>query len=498
MNFLDRVILALSPRRAMEREKSRTIAMHYRAARLGLRNDGIRPSGSDADLAGRNRRTIAFYARDMIRNTPFATRVQQVISGNVVGDGIIPKIQPSKDLPDEVQKRIRARGLELVEDHLDTTAIDRHGLQNLYGLQTVAANTIVDAGEVLIRRHRPASSGLAIPLQIEVLEPDYIDDTRFGRSPEGNEIREGIEYDRGSGDRVAYWLYTQHPGGEWRPGSSPYVSERVPAEDLIHVFRVDRPGQTRGVSWYTPIAEKLLNLDDSEDAHLMRQKIAACFAAFHRMGPDAKPRSELGGTLQPGVIMEIGENEDMEFSDPPDVGGFDEFQRGVLRSAAMGVGITYEALTGDLSGVNFSSARIGRLEMDRNISKWQWLTMVPMFLQPFGRWFVEAWAEAEGNETFQRLLWEDPRTVRLSWVPPHRILVDPAREFSALREAVRSGFQSRQGVVRQLGIDPERLVQEQLQDKDEADRLGLPFDSDPRADISRKNPTFTDKDRTDE
>ncbi|MFL2777744.1 MAG: phage portal protein [Paracoccus marcusii] len=430
----------------------------------------------------------------MIRNSPFAARVQQVISGNVVGDGIIPKVQVSKGLPEAVQKRMRDRGLELIEDHLDTTAIDRAGLQNFYGLQTTAMNTIIDAGEVLIRRHRPANRGLDIPLQIEVLEPDYIDDSRWGQSLDENEIREGIEYD-GNGDRVAYWLYAQLPGGEWRPDSFPSASERVHAEDIIHVFRVDCPGQTRGISWYTPIAEKLLNLDDSEDAHLMRQKIAACFAAFHRSGPEGGARTDLGGTLQPGVIMQISQDEEMEFSAPPEVGGFDEFGRSVLRSAAMGVGITYEALTGDLTGVNFSSARIGRLEMDRNISRWQWLMMVPMFLQRFGGWFVEAWAEAEGDEKFQRLILENPKTVKMTWVPPHRILVDPAREFGALSDAVRSGFQSRQGVVRQLGVDPERLLQEKLQDKDEADRMGLLFDSDPRADPARKTLTLPDKDK---
>lgn len=497
MNILDRVILALSPQRAAAREKARTVAMHYRAARLGHRNDGVRPSGSDADLASRDRRRISFYVRDMIRNAPFASRVQQVICGHVVGDGIIPKVQVSKGLRDEVRQRIRDRGLELIEDHLDTTDIDRHGLLNFYGLQAVAMNTVVEAGEVLIRRHRPTNSGLAIPLQIEVLEPDYIDDSRWGRSPEGNEIREGIEYDADN-NRVAYWLFTQHPGGEWRPGTSPYISERVPADEIIHIFRVDRPAQTRGVSWFTSIAEKLLNLDDSEDAHLMRQKIAACFAAFHHTGADGKHRPELGKTLEPGVIMQIADDEDLTFSDPPEVGDFDVFQKGVLRSVAMGAGITYEALTGDLSGVNFSSARIGRLEMDRNVSRWQWTMMVPMFLQPFGTWFIEAWAEVEQDEAFQLMLWEDRKAVRLTWVPPHRILVDPAREFSALREAVRSGFQSRQGVVRQLGVDPERLLQEQVQDKEEADKLQLPFDSDPRADVSRKNATFDDKDSNDE
>lgn len=492
MGMIDRVVRLLSPQRAADRERARVLEMHYRAARLGQNNEGIRASGSDADLAGRDRRKIAFYARDLIRNTPMAARIQQVVTGHVVGDGILPKVQCSTGLPKKARKRLKRQGLKMIEEHCDTIAIDHCGLQNLYGLQALAMNTIVDAGEVLIRRHRPLGAGLKIPLQLEVLEPDYIDDTRFGRTLEGNEIREGIEYDRDSGKRVAYWLFTQHPGGEWRPGSNPLSSERVPVEDLLHVFRVDRAGQTRGVSWYTTVAEKLLNADDADDAHLMRQKIAACFAAFHHVNMEGKPRPELGGTLTPGTIMAIGSDEDMTFGEPPQVGDYPQFKQGVYRAVAMGIGITYEALTGDLSGVNFSSARIGRLEMERNVSGWQWRMLIPMMMQPLGRWIIEAWADAEP------VLWDVPEAVSLTWVPPHRILVDPVREFSALREAVRSGFQSRQGVVRQLGVDPERLIEEQLQDKEEADRLGLPFDSDPRADISRQVGSFSDKETQDE
>ncbi len=298
MNLLDRIFMAVLPGRAMQREKSRTIAMHYRAARLGLRNEGLRASGTDADLASRDRKQVSFYARDMIRNTPFARRVQDVITGNVVGDGIIPKVQVSENLPKSLQENLRRRGLEMIEDHLDTTAIDKNGLLNLYGLQALAMNTVVESGEVLIRRHRPIGSALTIPLQLEVLEPEYLDDGRWGRSLDGNEIREGIEYDQDTGERVAYWLHNQHPGGEWRPGHDPLTSERVPADEIIHLFRIDRPGQTRGISWFTPIAEKLVNADDAEDAHLMRQKIAACFTAFHRLSADGGvKRKELGSRL---------------------------------------------------------------------------------------------------------------------------------------------------------------------------------------------------------
>ena len=173
MGMIDRVVMAFSPRRAADRERARLLTMHYRAAQLGRNNEGIRASGSDADLAGRDRRRIAFYARDLIRNTPMAARIQQVITGHVVGDGILPKIQCSRGLPGTVQKRLKLQGLEMIETHCDTVAIDRCGLQNLYGLQALAMNTIVDAGEVLIRRHRPAKAGLRIPLQLEVLDASW-------------------------------------------------------------------------------------------------------------------------------------------------------------------------------------------------------------------------------------------------------------------------------------------------------------------------------------
>lgn len=494
MSIFERIVDRIAPHWQMKRERSRLVTAHYRAARLGQRSDSLRGSRDSADKAARDRDRVAAYVRDLIRNTPFATRGQAVITNNVVGDGIIPKVEFRCALKEATLERYRKRALAMIEDNLDTTAIDIHGLQNLYGLQRLAMNSISDAGEVLIRRHRVDRGGKLLPLQIEVLEADYIDASRWGRAAGGGEIREGIEYDE-SGKRVAYWLHTQHPGADWSPQRARELSERVPAADLIHVFRTDRPGQSRGVSWFAPVAEKLLHFDDYEDAQLMRQKIAACFAAFRKLGSTGPQQRASFDSLEPGAIMELGDGEEMQFATPPTVDGYDEVTGRILRAVAMGLGVTYEALTGDLTGVNFSSARIGRLEMDRNVSAWQWLMMIPMMLQPLGDWILEAWADVEPDIW---LLPEGPQSLRLAWVPPVRILVDPAREFTALTEAVRSGFQSRQGVVRQLGVDPERLRAEQLQDKAEADRLGLLFDSDPRADASRMKDAASKKGSADE
>lgn len=489
MNRLERAIASVAPRWAAKRAQARAVVMHYDAASVGRRSSTLRADRTDADAASRARQRLSFYARDLVRNTPFATRAQQVIRSNVVGDGIIPKvIIKGSALNAAAQKRLRDEGMALIERHLDTTDIDLHGRMNLYGLQGVALNTVVDAGEALIRVHHldPDDDRFALPIQLEVLEPDFLDVTKLGFFENGSEIRDGIEYDA-EGRRVAYWLFPEHPGGDWSPGALRGISERVIAANVLHIYRVDRPGQQRGVSWFAPVMQRLVDLADHEDAQLMRQKIAACFAAFRNIGTEKKAAADLG-TISPGMVYNIGENEDIKFAVPPGVEGYDEFTRSVLRSVAAGMGITYEALTGDLSQVNFASGRMGRLEMDSNVSNWQWLMLMPQLLQPLGRHFVEAWASTIDDDVMGRdgvAQSFDWSVVALEWMPPKRFIVDPAREFIALKEAVRSGFASRQQIIRQLGIDPERLMAEIAQDRDEADLLKLIFDSDPRKDPAR-------------
>lgn len=482
MNLLDRIIAELSPQRALDRVRARAaldLVMNYRATTTGKRGSSWRRSSSDADAAASRRNVLAYVARDMIRNSPFAARAQQVIANNVVGDGIGWKVQT-----DSKSKPALKRLGRVLKRHLETTDIDADGRQNLYGLQRVALNTIIDSGEVLIRRRRRRlGDGFALPFQLQVMEPDFIDVARDGLVsgiPDGNWVREGIEYNA-IGQRVAYWLFPEHPGSTRRMARQ-YLSRRVPASEILHVYRQDRPGQMRGVSWFAPVALAMQDLADAQDAHLMRQKIAACFAGFRvapeddRVGDaankDASGEDNPGGlnSIQPGRIQNLRPGENITFSSPPGVDGFDAFSKMVMQSAAAGLGITYEALTGDLSNVNFSSARMGRMEMDRNVSSWQWLMLVPQMLEPIGRWTMEALSQVATVQV--------PRDAELVWVPPHRMMVDPNREITALRDKVKAGFASRQGVIRELGYDPEDLTAEQIEDMETCRSTGLRFDSD--------------------
>src|SRR5699024_9688155 len=175
------------------------------------------------------------------------------------------------------------------------------------------------------------------------------------------------------GERVAYHLHRDHPGDLEAGYNTSHI--RVPADDVIHLFRVLRPGQVRGISDLAPVIIKIRDWDSFEDAQLVRQQIAACYTAFVRtpsdvlggmMGTDPE-EMPLVTSMEPGLVQLLQPGEDVTFGTPPDVGGYNDFADVTLHEIAAGLGISYEALTGDLRGANFSSARMGWIEFRNKI-----------------------------------------------------------------------------------------------------------------------------------
>jgi lambda family phage portal protein len=454
------------------------IRMAYDGATRGRRAQGWRVVSTDANaenLPALSR--LRDVARDMVRNNPHAARGKAVLANNIVGnEGIIPAVAGT------APKTVKARVQGLIRAHLDTPACDAFGRMNLYGLQHLAMGTIVESGEVLLRRRRRfASDGLPLPFQIEVLEPDYLDSTKDGPMPNGNFAIQGVEFD-GQGRKVAYWLYTQHPGSY---SGRAYDSARVPAADIAHVFRTDRPGQARGVTWFAPVILKMRDLADYSDAQLLRQKIAACFAVF--ISAELPTATVLGDTspiaaledgatyrvesLEPGMIQRLKPGEEVTFGSPPSVGDFGAYKAAELRDIAVGLGTSYEALSGDLTGVNFSSGRMGWLEFQRGIGAAQRFMLIPQLCGVVAKWFLEA---------ASLVLARDLSDVVLDWTPPSREMINPKEEIGAARDAIRAGLSSRSNEQRKLGFDPEELDAENAVDSERADELGLVFDSDPR------------------
>ena len=139
-------------------------------------------------------------------------------------------------------------------------------------------------------------------------------------------------------------------------------------------------------------------LDQYEDAELVRKKTAAMFAGFvTRLDPESSVFGEKDAQgsvaiadLEPGTMQFLDPGEDVKFSSPADVGGtYEAFIKQQLRAISVGLGITYEQLTGDLSEVNYSSIRAGLLEFRRKCSALQHNLIVFQLCRPIWNKFIE-------------------------------------------------------------------------------------------------------------
>ncbi|RYJ63242.1 phage portal protein [Pseudomonas songnenensis] len=472
MGVIDTLFPGMAAKRAESRLKkakaemvTQMLARRFEGAAGGRRNDGWRSAGTDANAEnGPALAVLRNRARDMRRNNPYAERAITGIADNVVGAGIVPR---PKAKSARANKKLAATWAQWGE----TIACDADGVENFYGLQHKIMETVAEAGECLIRRRwRRSSDGLPVPMQLQVLEPDFLDESKASRNG-GNQIIQGVEFDA-LGRRVAYWLFDEHPGAA--TGLTSLQSRRVPAEDVIHVYLPRRPGQARGYTWLAPIMQRLRHFDEMEDAVMEQAKIAACFAAFitpgdMSTGAKAPP---LVDRVEPGIIQQLAMGEDVKFATPPSFNGYSTYAWQALHAVAVGLGIPYELLTGDLKGVNFSSGRMGWLHFARRVDVWQWRMIIPQFCEPVWLWFMEAQAMTSGGVLEEAVS---------EWVPPRRDMVDPSSEVKVIRDRMRLGLLTPDDALREMGYtDPDEVLARFQSHFEKVDKAGMVFDYDAR------------------
>jgi len=477
LSWLDRFLINVAPKWGLERVRARAqasmMARHFEAAQTGSRRtDSWYRSISDANAAnGPALSPLREIARDLRRNNGWAKRAIQTIVNNTVGWGILAKPTDRSDA------RARA-ALKIWKQWAESTACDYDGRLDFYGLQRLAMECIAESGEVLIIK-QPASTqdGLSIPMRIHVVEPDYLDTNRNGIVGElGGPIIDGVEFDK-FGRRVAYWLYTVHPGSQ-RLWTQKFQSIRTPAERVLHIYRVDRPGQIRGVPWLAPAITRLKDYDDFEDAELMQQKVAACFGAFVTDVDGAAP--SIGNTsnvaagleqLQPGHIAYLKPGQNVTLATPP-VAQNSQFSERVLRRVAVSVNVTYEDLTGDYSKVNFSSARMARLSHWASVNEWRWHMLIPQMCNGVWGWAMQE-AAAMSPTTW-------PTMPQAEWTPPPMPILEPDKEGLAYQRLLRIGAITWPQMIRELGGDPASQLAEIRQFNEDVDDAEIVLDGDPR------------------
>lgn len=404
------------------------------------------PGPNIANLA--NLRTARMRSRDVVRNVPLAARAINVDVTNIIGTGIVPRFDDRR--LSELWRKF--------EDECDAS-----GAYDIYGMQEAAVRAWRETGECFIRiRPRRPSDGLAVPMQVELLEADMVPLQNFPVLSNGNRIIQGVEFNR-IGKRVAYWMHRQHPGDTYGLTVNQNELVRVPASRVIHIYEPLRPGQVRGFPPMATVLQRMQQKNDYDESTLERQKLASSFTAiFTRPEPESQGVDPITGEpvdgremsdISPGSAYTLLPGEDVKFPGLPSLGGeYEAFSRVNGRDIAAGLDMPYELLTGDFQGMSDRTARVLINEYRRRVEQHQWHRVVRQMMRPL----KAAWLSAA------KMAGAVPDNVddTVRWVPPAWPYFHPVQDVQSLALEVKNGFRSQSDVIHSRGNDPDQVRRE--------------------------------------
>lgn len=420
------------------------------------------------------RGALARRARYLAANNALAASAVEAWVSALVGTGI----KPQSDHRDQSAREAFNLAFEAWTDEADADS-----LTDLYGIQAIMVRRMVIDGEAFALLVNSDDG-----FHIRLLDAEQIDASLNRELRGGGRILQGIEFDA-SGRRVAYHVLPERPGMPF--AVLPLTPTRVPADQIVHMFRPEAPGQVRGISWFAPVMLRLADLDSWRDAQLVRQKVAAMLAGFvittdgsgAPFDGEADPRGNLIGGLEPGTLKFLDPGQDVRFSDPARVGAeVIDFAKVTEREIAVGLGLPASTLTGDLSAVNYSSIRAGLVEFRRRVEALQHGVIAFQALRPIWR----RWAATEVLSGRVRSTVEAAMPVK--FITPKQQWVDPAKDVQAELDAIVGGLMSRREAVTSRGVDIEALDAEIAADNERAAGLGLAFVSPTKKEASDADP----------
>jgi lambda family phage portal protein len=469
VNLFDRLLLAVAPEKALRNYAARSALSQVR----GLARRSGKRFSSDENWnrnTGRVEDALAPHVvksrkvRRLLATNPYAVKVRQTLLNNLVGFGITGT--PAKGAPKKL--------IEHWQRWLPRA--DWMGRLDFYGLQDQAVGEMIAEECFVVRRFDKGLPGV-VPTRIEVISADMLAPGTNG---------EPIEYDD-AGRPVKYTFRAQR---HVRNGSISLDTVTFEAKDVVHLFRQEHPGQTRGRSVFEPVVKRFEDLEHYIDAEVVRKGVEACFAAFVTpsaeyaaeatdMGAESDEYSENDfelELLEPGMIKRMRPGDEVNFGDPKPSAGIREFARVVLLGATTGAGVPYEHGTGDLSNVNYSSYRAGSLEFQRFCGRLQWLLIIPVMLERIWDWFCE--------DAYQTGM-TAKRWYPMDWAPPAFESIDRAKDVKADIMEMGAGITSRRRVVAARGWQHDDVAREIAEDLALTEgELGLQFQGDPRAGLN--------------
>ncbi len=503
-NALDRGIGVFAPKWEIKRriarqyaDKSRKLKTRsqYAAAKTHRLTGDWLPANTDINsLIKSSSAIIRARTRQLIRDFPYFKRAINILADYVVGDGIV--FQSRIKTPDgKLDKKTSQKIEDAVKWWMDDK--DASGKLFFFEFERLAKFQDVETGEYLfVKKWLPKrlAKDRYTPFALQAYEADWLTDL-YVKPAEGTLVDQGIEYDTDTGQVIAYHFMVPDGFNPQLTGSTKTV--RVKAENVIHGFETLRPSQLRGISPFTTAILIAHDLSDYLDAEVDGAKMAAKYLAFIKtndMGgiqasgiteteDDGKKIEELENC----ILQYLRSNEEVTIASHNRPGNnFEAFVKFVLQMVAIATNTSYELLSGNYEGINYSSLRGIRNDLAKSLkahSKRHILHFSRVAI------FDAITAAVMVGKLDLPGYFQNPRYYHQSvFIPPGMESIDPLREGKAWIEQIGAGLRSPQEIVAARGRDYKEVLREIAEAKKMADELGIPWLPNTKGTAMQQNP----------
>ncbi|QOR55229.1 MAG: portal protein [Burkholderiales phage 68_11] len=430
-------------------------------------------------------RPLRARSRELVRDNAYALHCVRLIQNNVIGNGIGLQCQV-KTAGGKLLTKVNSAMEEAFADWAEADSCHTAGLLSLADVERVCAAELVVAGEAIVRLVRqPFGRRNQIPLGLEVIEADcLLDNWQTAHAPNGNLIRMGVEINQWHRP-VAYWFNPNHPGDYQFSTFQPSKYLRVPAEDIIHLYVINRWPQTRGEPWFHSTLRINHDEEGFSEAEIVKARAQANLVGFITsseglVAEEVQANRQIINT-EPGTWQKLLPGETVAgFNSTSPNPAVAAFLQHMVRKMSVGMGLSYEALSRDYTGASYSSARMGLLE-DRSMYR----VLQGFFMRNLRKRLHIEWMDAAtlvgaikpGNDYYSN----SRKYQAVAFKPRGWSWIDPTKEVAAYKAAVRSGFMTNADVIAQTneGADIEDVYKTLHEERELADELDLVLDTNP-------------------
>jgi len=371
--------------------------------------------GSPDNIAARELTALQLRSAHAIRNNGYAKAAQKKYVEN------LKALQVNWQ---DAKGKKHTKMQDLWDEFAENPSLDGYG--TLDNVQSIWHSSMFQSGNSFTRLQvRRTNNKNVIPLKLDLIQTEF-HDINFSGLNAIDDVRHGIRFS--DTKPVDYYFRRSRIDTSLITGENAYEQIVIPADELIHMFVREYPGQWLGLPFLSSVLIPLYELDELADATVAKQKAAQAIAwiientnpmlitpvgapTITKNKPDSAETERVVFKSNGGNVQYLNKGEKIQFYQSTDVGAnLLPFIGAELRRIASSVGLPYYQLTGDYSGIDFSTLRGIAIELRNRIEFIHHFYTIPLGLKPLTSKFKDfavlyASKVSNAKPTFQLPRW---------------------------------------------------------------------------------------------